>query len=54
MEPGQELGQAAQGNVAITISVGVQKAHGCDTWGYDLVVNTVVLDKQLDTVTSVT
>lgn len=34
----------AQGNVAITISVVVQKAHGCDTWGYGLVVDTVVLD----------
>lgn len=42
MEPGQELEQAAQGSVAIIIPVRVQKACGCATWGYGLVVDTVL------------
>lgn len=44
MEPHQELEQDAQRSVGITIPVSVQKAHGCSTWGYGLVEDTVVLD----------
>lgn len=36
--------QAAQGSDRVTIPRNIQNTCGCDTWGYDLAVNIVVLD----------
>lgn len=40
---GHALEQAAQGSAGTTTSASVPKACGCDTWGYGLGVNTIVL-----------
>lgn len=44
---GHALEKAAQGGAGITTSVSVPKAHGCDTWGHGLGVNTMVSDSMV-------